>query len=169
MAGRERDQGNTRRIWMPFVAGVLLVVAAAPYLIAAARWFLVPGTIPESQGGGPIWPWLGVIILFPFWSPLLGAAVCAFFRRAVGVAIPSALVPPVLTILSRPWGWGDVGLGYLVGSSSVYLYLLLTTLHFVLMGAAAILLLFSRRTFTDQETSGLRLYAPPKNWRKLVS
>ncbi len=153
------------KIWGPFVASALLVLASLPYLIASVRWFIAPGVISENLGGGQIWPWVGVMMLFPFWSPLLVAAICAFCRRAVGLAVTGALTPLLLTILSRPWGWGDVGFGYLISSSSVYVYGLLTTLQFTCMAAAAMLLVFSRRVFKDRETSGARLYGPPKNWR----
>jgi hypothetical protein len=144
------------------------MAATVPYFAASARWFITPGVIPNDLGGGKIWPWVGVMILVPFWGPLLLGAICALGRRAFGLAFISAMAPSILTILLRPWGWGDVGVGPLVGSATASVYGFLTTLHFVFMGAAAILLLFSRRTFKEQESSSERLYGPPKNWRDMV-
>ena len=38
----------------------------------------------------------------------------------------------------------------------------------IVTAAAALLLLFSRKTFREQESSAERLYGPPKNWRDMV-
>ncbi len=157
-----------KTIWFPTVAAVLLIAAAVPYFAASVRWFMAPAVIPQDLGGGNVWPWVGVMILVPFWTPLIIGSICAFARKAFGLAFVCALAPSIMTIVLRPWGWEDVGIGYLVSSSSVYLYGLLTSLHFAVMAAAALLLLFSRRTFREQESSSERLYGPPKNWRDMV-
>jgi hypothetical protein len=157
-----------RNLWKPVLAGILLLGAAFPYLFSSVRWFISPGTIPNEMGGGTVWPWVGVIILIPFWSPLITGAICAFARRACWLACSSALVPVFLTIGLRPWGWEDVGFGYLLRTSSVFLYLPIMSLHYVLMVSAFILLLLSRHDFLDREISAERLYRPPKKWRKMI-
>ncbi len=159
---------RARTSWFPFLAAALMLAASVPYLVSSARWFMAPGVIAKELGGGKVWPWVGIIILVPFWAPLIIGAICAFARKAFGLAFVCALAPSVLTIFLRPWGWEDVGIGYLVGSSSVFMYGALTSLHFAVTAAAALLLLFSRKTFREQESSAERLYGPPKNWRDMV-
>ncbi len=158
-------------IWKPLLSTILLIVASIPYILASVRWFINPAFLPDPDTGGqlPVWPWVGFIILVPFWSPLLTGAVCAMFRRACGLAFAGAITPLLLTISLRPWGWGDVGMGFLLSSSPASVYIPLMTLHYVLIGGAAILLLFSRQDFRDREESSERLYAPPKNIRKMIS
>ena len=155
--------------WAPPVAALLLVAASVPYIIASSRWFTTTGFIPQDLGGGTVWPWLGVILLAPLWSPLLIGAICASLRKGFELAFAAAMTPPVLTIVSRPWGWGDVGLGLLLSSSSPLIYGLLMSLHFILMAGAATLLLFSRGEFRDRETTSERLYAPPSKWRDMIT
>jgi hypothetical protein len=157
------------KTWKPVIAAILLIGASVPYFVSSIRWFITPGFISEEAGGGQIWPWVGVVILVPFLSPLLIGAICAFFRKACGLAFIGALTPIVLTIFLRPWGWEDMGMGYLLRSSSVYVYGPLMALNYIFMGAAAVLLFLSRREFGDRETSSERLYSPPKNWRDKFS
>jgi len=158
-----------KKTWKPISAAVLMLLASLPYIFASIRWFINPGYIPEDQGGGPVWPWVGVIILFPFWSPLITGATCALFRRACGLAFVSAMTPLLLTIFLRPWGWEDVGVGYLLESSPVSIYILVTVVFNCLMGGAAILLWFSRKDFTDRQISSQRLYSPPDKIREMLS
>ena len=163
--------GKMKKKWRPVLAGIMLIVAAAPYIFASVRWFVNPAYLPDPDTNGqlPVWPWVGLIILVPFWSPLLTGAVCGIFRRACGLAFMGAVSPLLLTIFMRPWGWEDVGMGYLLASSPVYIYTPLMSLQFVLMGGVAILLFFSRKDFSDREESSERLYAPPKNIRDMIS
>jgi hypothetical protein len=150
-------------------AAILLVLACIPYLVSSIRWFITPSYISDESGGGRIWPMVGVIILVPFWSPLVTSAVCAIFRKSCGLAFIGAITPIILTIMLRPWGWGDVGIGYLLSSSSVFVYGLLMSVQFIAMGAAAVLIFFSRQEFKDRQTSAERMYGPPKKWRDTMS
>jgi hypothetical protein len=158
-----------KRTWKTVTAVILLIGASIPYLISSIRWFINPGYLPEESGGGQIWPMVGIIILIPFWSPLLTSAVCAIFTRSCGLAFIGAVTPIILTIMLRSWGWGDAGIGYLLSSSSVFVYGLLMSLQFIAMGAAAVLIFFSRQEFKDRQTSAERMYGPPKKWRDTMS
>jgi hypothetical protein len=150
-------------------AAILLVLACIPYLISSIRWFINPGYIPEESGGGQIWPVVGIIILIPFWSPLVTGAICAIFRRSCGLAFIGAITPLILTIMLRPWGWSDMGIGYLLSSTSVFVYGLLMSVQFIAMGLAAILIFLSRQEFKDRQTVAERMYGPPKKWRDTMS
>jgi len=160
-----------KKTWRPVLAGIMLIVASAPYIFASIRWFINPAYLPDPDTGGqlPVWPWVGLIILIPFWSPLLTGAICGIFRRACGLAFMGAVSPLLLTIFMRPWGWEDMGMGYLLASSPASVYIPLMSFQYVLMGGAAILLFFSRKDFRDREESSERLYAPPKNIGDMIS
>ena len=147
----------------------MLILASVPYFLASARWFIKPGFIPEKMGGGQVWPWLGLVIMIPFWSPLITGATCALFRKACGLAFAGAMTPLVLTMLLRPWGWGDAGIGYLMQSSPFGIYLLCTVLFNCVLGGAAVLLWYSRQEFTDRQPASGWLYSPPQRIRDLIS
>ena len=152
-----------KKTWKPTVAGILLVAASVPYCVASSRWFVEPGNAPESLGGGPISPWFGLVILFPFALPLLIAAVCALMRRAWGLGFIGSLAPLLFTVLLLRWGWARMGPEYIVRSQAVPVRYAFIAVVYLLMVAAAGLLWFSRKEFKGRKSSAEHLFSPPKN------
>lgn len=155
-----------KKTWKPVVAGILLIAASVPYCVASTRWFAEPGHAPESMGGGPISPWFGLVILFPFALPLLIGAVCALSRRAWGLAFIGSVAPLVFTVLLLQWGWARIGPEYMVRSQSAPMRYAFMTAVYALMVAAAGLLWLSKKEFKGRKSSAEHLFSPPK---KLVN
>ena len=153
-----------KKTWKPILAGILMIAASVPYCFASTRWFAEPGYLPESLGGGRVLPVFGLLILFPFAFPLLTGAVCAFMRRAWGLAFIGSAAPLLFTVLLLPWGWGRIGAEYLVRSQSAPIRYAFMALVYVLIVAAAALLWTSRKEFRGRTSSAEHLYSGPKNF-----
>jgi hypothetical protein len=158
-----------KKTWKPIIAGILMLLACVPYVIASIRWYITPGFLPDNLGGGPIWAPLGFILLIPFGLPLLSGAICAMVRRAWGLAFLGAVTPLVFTVLLTPWGWTRVGIEYVVQSQPPPIRLTFTILVYLMMVAAAILLFLSRKEFKGRKSSTEHLFSPPKKLRDMIS
>ncbi len=158
-----------KNTWKPTVAAVLMLAASIPYCVASTRWFQEPGFFPETMGGGPIWPWLGLILLFPFALPLIAGAVCALVRRAWVLALIGALTPLAFSVLLSPWGWVRIGPEFIVRHQQDTVRNTVTVLVFAFIIVAAVLLYLSRKEFSGRSSSAEHLFGPPKKYKDLVN
>ena len=158
-----------KKTWKPIVAGILMLLACVPYFIASIRWYITPGVLPDSLGGGPVWAPLGFVLLIPFGLPLFSGAICAMVGRAWGMAFIGAVAPLVFTVLLTPWGWTRVGIEYVVRSQSPPIRLFFIILVYLIMVIAVILLFFSRKEFKGRKSSSEHLFSPPEKLRDMIS
>jgi len=157
------------KTWKPIVAAVLMIAASFPYLIASTRWFQEPGFFPVTMGGGPIWPWLGLILLFPFALPLLAGAICALLRKAWLLSLIGVLTPLAFNIILSPWGWVRIGPEFIVRHQPEAVRTTVTVLVFAFIIIAALLLYLSRKEFSGRSSSAEHLFSPPKIYKDMIS
>jgi hypothetical protein len=158
-----------QKTWKPVIAGLLLFAASIPYCIASTRWFVYPENLPDNVGSGPIWPYLGLIILVPFALPMIAGGICALLRRAWGLAFLGAIVPLFVTLLLLPYGWVRIGPEYVVRSYSAFIRYPFITLVYLMIAGAAVLLYLSRKEFKGRKSSTEHLFSPPKKLKNLIN
>jgi hypothetical protein len=158
-----------KKTWKPIAAAVLMLAACFPYCVASTRWFQEPGFFPETMGGGSIWPWLGLILLFPFALPLIAGAICALVRSAWIFTMVGVITPLLFTALTAPFGWVRIGPEFIVRHQSDSVRTLVTILVYAFIIAAALLLYLSRKEFSGRKSSAEHLFGPPKKYKDMVS
>ncbi len=105
---------NARLTWRPVVAGIMEILASAPYFVSSVMFYLFPtrvqmGSITYSTGETTpvivqVWAPTGLIMWLPFALPLAAAGVCSLFRKGWDLALLGPIVTLALTALSLAWG-----------------------------------------------------------------
>jgi hypothetical protein len=160
-----------KRTWMPLTAGLLLGIASVPYFVAAMRFFIHPGNLPQSAGGTQIWAPVGLVIWLPFIAPLLLGMVSALLRRTWGLVVACALLPLAFSVVLSPWTETSIAKALFFSTPlSMAVCNVLEFLTYLFMVAAAVLAVISRKTaFIGRESAAGYLYGPPKGWNKTKS
>ena len=147
-----------KKTWKPIVAGLLLLPASVPYLIATVAVLRNPPNLPQEVGGGEAWAPVGLIIWMPFALPLILGGIAALMRKAWGLAFIGAAAPLVLTVILSPWRSTDIGTASFFDAAIPSVRILVVVSVYVAMVAAVVLLILSRKEFVGRRSVGEQLY-----------
>jgi hypothetical protein len=150
-----------KKSWRPVVAGMLEIMASAPYFLASVMFYLFPtwvqvGSVTSSTGVTTptivqVWAPSGLVIWLPFALPLAVGGTCGLFRRGWDLAFLGPVVPLALTAASLAWGnLGLTSFGSLFAFGlipSVPVRLAIVAAFFAMMVAALVLVILSRKEF----------------------
>ena len=147
--------------WRPILAGMLEILASAPYFVASVMFYLFPTKVQVgfiTYGSGEttpviiqVWAPAGLVVWLPFAVPLVVGGICSLFRKGWDLALLGPIVPLALTAISL--AWGHLGLTAF-GSLFVFGWVpamavrwAIVAAFFAIMLAAVILVALSRKQF----------------------